>query len=197
MIILNYQITKKSHKCTFWVSRKYRTRGAVFKVRGHLFEVGWGWGGGGQIQAGLSLWLFRTARYTGPFLTESLLSGVMFINFTPLKSTFLLLRLIAPAGSTSRSLQTVGSCNPFILSRVIKMRQKPHHQPDIIGFKKPQSAWSSIQNFHQKGFYSASLQMLHSLAGLKTQKSRTKCSFVKISVLRLTTHQNDGIEKDQ
>ena len=86
MIILNYQITKKSHKCTFRVSRKYRARGAVFKV--------------------LSLWLFRTARYTGPFLTESLLSGVMFINFTLLKSTFLLLCLIAHAGSTSRSLQT-------------------------------------------------------------------------------------------
>ena len=111
MIILNYQITKKSHKCTFRVSRKYRARGAVFKVPGHLFEVGWGWGGGGggpppQIWAVLSLWLFRTARYTGPFLTESLLSGVMFINFTLLKSTFLLLCLIAHAGSTSRSLQT-------------------------------------------------------------------------------------------
>ena len=37
MIILDYQITKKSHKCTFRVSRKYRARGAVFKVRGHLF----------------------------------------------------------------------------------------------------------------------------------------------------------------
>ena len=37
MIILSYQITKKSHKCTFRVSRKYRARGAVFKVRGHLF----------------------------------------------------------------------------------------------------------------------------------------------------------------
>ena len=31
--------------------------------------------------------------------------------------------------------------------------------------------------------------MLHSLAGLKTYKSRTKCSFVKTGVLRLTTHQ--------
>ena len=61
------------------------------------------WGEVGQV---LSLWLFRTARYTGPFLTESLLSGVMFINFTLLKSTFLLLCLIAHAGSTSRSLQT-------------------------------------------------------------------------------------------
>ena len=47
MIVLNYQITKKSHKCTFRVSRKYRARGAVFKVPGHLFELGWGWGGGG------------------------------------------------------------------------------------------------------------------------------------------------------
>ena len=39
--------------------------------------------------------------------------------------------------------------------------------------------------------------MLDSLAGLKTQKSRTKCSFVKIGVLRLTTHQTDGIETKQ
>ena len=31
--------------------------------------------------------------------------------------------------------------------------------------------------------------MLHSLAGLKTQKSRTECRFVKTGVLRLTTHQ--------
>ena len=31
--------------------------------------------------------------------------------------------------------------------------------------------------------------MLHSLAVLKTQKSRTKCSFVKTGVQRLTTHQ--------
>ena len=31
--------------------------------------------------------------------------------------------------------------------------------------------------------------MLHSPAILKRQKSRTKCSFVKTGVLRLTTHQ--------
>ena len=35
------------------------------------------------------------------------------------------------------------------------------------------------------------------LAGLKTQKPRTRSSFVKIGVLRLTTHQTDGIETDQ
>ena len=39
--------------------------------------------------------------------------------------------------------------------------------------------------------------MLDSLTSLKTQKSRTKCSFVKIGVLRLTTHQTDGIETEQ
>ena len=39
--------------------------------------------------------------------------------------------------------------------------------------------------------------MLDSLAGLKTQKSRTKCSFVKIGVLRLTAQQTDGIETEQ
>ena len=37
--------------------------------------------------------------------------------------------------------------------------------------------------------------MLHSLAGLKTQKSRTKCGFVKIGVLRLTTHVTDGSKR--
>ena len=31
--------------------------------------------------------------------------------------------------------------------------------------------------------------MLHNLAILKTQKSRTECRFVKTGVLRLTTHQ--------
>ena len=34
---------------------------------------------------------------------ESFLSGAMFINFKPLKRTFLMLRLIAAAGFTSRS----------------------------------------------------------------------------------------------
>ena len=53
--------------------------------------------------------------------------------------------------------------------------------------------WSSLQiqwrTFIKKWLHSASLQMLHSLAGFKTQKSKTKCSFVKTGVLRLTTHQ--------
>ena len=35
------------------------------------------------------------------------------------------------------------------------------------------------------------------LAGLKTRNPRTKCSFVKIGVLKFTTHQTDGIETDQ
>ena len=66
------------------------------------FEVG----GGGEEQ----IWLFSLCGClelsdTGPFRLESLLSGVMFINFKPLKSTFLLLIVIAHAGSTTRSLQ--------------------------------------------------------------------------------------------
>ena len=41
--------------------------------------------------------------------------------------------------------------------------------------------WSSdlIENLRRKRLLSASLHMLHSLAGLKTQKSRTKGSFVE------------------
>ena len=50
MIILNYQITKKSHKCTFRVSRTYRASGAVFKVRGPpLLKWGGVGGGGGNL----------------------------------------------------------------------------------------------------------------------------------------------------
>ena len=80
-----------------------RVRGAVFKVRGRWSPLlMWG-GGGGQI------WMFslcgcleQSDYWT--FL-ESLLRGVIFINFKPLKSTFLLLSLIAHAESTSKSLQ--------------------------------------------------------------------------------------------
>ena len=39
--------------------------------------------------------------------------------------------------------------------------------------------------------------MLYSLVGFKTQKSKTKCSFVKIGVLRLTKHELIGNETDQ
>ena len=49
MIILNYQITKKSHKCTFRVSRTYRASGAVFKVRGPPLLKWGGVGGGGEF----------------------------------------------------------------------------------------------------------------------------------------------------
>ena len=61
------------------------------------------WGGGKQI------WLFPLCGCLEPsdywtFL-ESLLSRVMFIYFKWLKSIFLLLSLIAHAGSTTRSLQ--------------------------------------------------------------------------------------------
>ena len=63
------------------------------------------WGGGGEEQ----IWLFSLCGCLElsdywTFL-ESLLSGVMFINLKQLKSIFLLLSLIAHAGSTTRSLQ--------------------------------------------------------------------------------------------
>ena len=55
---------------------------------------------------------------------DSLLSGVVLINFKPLKSTFL------HAESTTRSLQimilNVGSCNPFILSSVSSKCVRDH-----------------------------------------------------------------------
>ena len=69
----------------------------------HLFWIGARWGVGGGGVAVLSLWLFSTARL--PNLLESGVMFINFINFKPLKSTFLLLSLIAKAGSTSKSLQ--------------------------------------------------------------------------------------------
>ena len=84
----------------------------------HLFWIGAGVGRG---KFGCSLCLELSDCWT---LVESLSTGVMFINFKPLKSTFLLLSLIALAGSTSRSLQImILHCN------VIEMRQRPHHRP--------------------------------------------------------------------
>ena len=63
---------------------------------------------------------------------------------------------------------------------------------DIIRFKKPQFR-GVVFRFNQEPS-SKKDSILHrciccSLAGLKTQKSRTKCSFVKTVVLKLTTLQ--------
>ena len=40
------------------------------------------------------------------------------------------------------------------------------------------------------------MQMLHSLAGLKTQESRTKCSFVNTGISRLTTVASDWWDRN-
>ena len=76
-----------------------------FKTLNHHWSVmrgQWSWGREGQI------WLFSFCGSLEPSnywtFPESLLRGIMLINFKPLKSTILLLSLIAPAGSTSRSL---------------------------------------------------------------------------------------------
>ena len=83
-----------------------RAHGAVFKSAGAAPLLNWGGGGGGGEG---QIWLFSFCGCLElsdcwTFL-ESLSSGVMFINFKLLKSTFLLLSLIARAAPTSRSLQ--------------------------------------------------------------------------------------------
>ena len=83
----------------------------------HLF-----WSGAGEGEG--QIWLFSlcVCLELSDYWTflESLLSWVIFINFQPLKSTFLLLSLIAHAGSTSTSLQIMilhcGFLDPFLLS---------------------------------------------------------------------------------
>ena len=113
-----------------WVLRSLLSAGRYFRGRGLLlpgfaniryfpgpaeqflkFGAQWpptlrwgGWGGGEE-----QIWLFSLCGCLElsdywTFL-ESLLSGVMFINFKWLKSTFLLLSLISHAGSTTRSLK--------------------------------------------------------------------------------------------
>ena len=69
----------------------------------------WGAGVGGLFYL---LWLFRTVILLN--LSLVLLSGAMFKNFKPLKSTFLLLSMIAMQDPPVE-VCTVGSCNPSIL----------------------------------------------------------------------------------
>ena len=84
----------------------------------------WRGGGGGAV---LSLWLFRTVILLN--LSLVWLSGVMFKNFKPLKSTLLPLSLIAMQDPPVE-VCTVGSSNPSILFMMSsKMRQRSHHQP--------------------------------------------------------------------
>ena len=96
------QVLKLHLKYNSYICCSSRARGTVFRVRGPVttsLEVG----------GGVQIWLFslcgRLELSDYWTFLESLLSEVMFTNFKPRKSTFLLLSLIANAESTSRSLQ--------------------------------------------------------------------------------------------
>ena len=125
-----------------------RAWGAVLNVRGPVATYIEVWAGGGGKE---QIWLLSLCGCLGlsDYWTfpESLLSRVMFINFKLLKSTFLLLRMIAHAGSTTRSLQimislwhyTVVSCNAFINFCPVCHWNASYttSSADIISFKKP------------------------------------------------------------
>ena len=106
-----------------------RARAADFKVRGPVttsFELG----RGGERQ----IWLFSLCGCLElsdcwTFL-DSLSSGVMFINFRRLKSTFSCwawLHTQDPPVEVCRSwYYTIGSCNPFILSSISSKCTRDH-----------------------------------------------------------------------
>ena len=101
---LVFSIVKYYSKLVFLrVKTPKRAWEAVLNVRGPVttyIEVrggGWWW----ESKFGCSLFL----AVDNCQITEPLMSRVMFINFKPLKSTFLLLSVIAHAESTTRGLQ--------------------------------------------------------------------------------------------
>ena len=130
-------VIKRLHKVS---NDKIRAHGAVFKVQAagdHLFWSRGEW----------QIWLFflcgclELSDYW-TFL-GSLLSGVMFINFKQLKSTFLLLSQIAHAGQdlpieVCRSgIMILGSCNAFTFSVCHRNASETTSSAGIIRFKNP------------------------------------------------------------
>ena len=110
------------------------------------------------------------------------------------KSTFLLLSPDCTCRIHQQKFALQVPVTPSFCSVCHRNASETTSSADKIRFKKLQFVEKSsdlIENLNQKRLYSASLQMLHSLAGLKTQKSRTKCSFVNTGVSRLTTMASD------